>query len=320
MSGVALGVLTGAVIVIALIVRSRIAIGVVLLAVVFIPVERMFALRRQKVLRRGWKTDLVHFLVNGLALNVGLAVVVVVVVGSALRAAVPHGVRSTIGAEAGWAQVAEAFLLAELGGYFGHRAAHRVPLLWRFHKVHHSIEEMDWLAASHLHPLDQVFIRSCAVLPVFALGFGKATLGAYAALLTFQAIFIHSNVRFNFGPLRWLVATPQFHHWHHASEPTAYNSNFAGEFPVIDWMFGTLHLPRSAWPERYGVDTDQPVGYLSQLAWPFRRAGAGPVRAQARGYTAGGGPAGEGTAGGAGGRHRAIGLNEPAAWLPRRPV
>jgi sterol desaturase/sphingolipid hydroxylase (fatty acid hydroxylase superfamily) len=102
------------------------------------------------------------------------------------------------------------------------------------------------------------------------LGFGRVTLGSFIVLLTLQAIFIHANVRFDFGFLRWVIGTPQFHHWHHAREPQAYNSNYAGEFPALDALFGTLYLPAHRWPAQYGVDDAQPAGYLGQLAWPFR--------------------------------------------------
>jgi sterol desaturase/sphingolipid hydroxylase (fatty acid hydroxylase superfamily) len=129
---------------------------------------------------------------------------------------------------------------------------------------------MDWLAAAHLHPIDQVWTRSCIVLPLFALGFSRATFGGFLAFTTFQAIFVHANVRLTFGPLRWVIATPEFHHWHHANDPAAYNSNFAGEFPWIDALFGTLYLPAGQMPAGYGVDDHQPPGYLAQLAWPFR--------------------------------------------------
>ncbi|HEY2428895.1 MAG TPA: sterol desaturase family protein, partial [Acidimicrobiales bacterium] len=140
---------------------------------------------------------------------------------------------------------------------------------WRFHKVHHSITEMDWLASAHLHPIDTVWTRSCFVIPLFALGFSRATFGGFVLVTTLQAIFIHANVRLTFGPLRWLIATPEFHHWHHAGDPAAYNTNFAGELPWIDALFGTLHLPKGEWPAAYGIDEQQPEGYLRQLAWPF---------------------------------------------------
>jgi sterol desaturase/sphingolipid hydroxylase (fatty acid hydroxylase superfamily) len=268
-SGVVLAVLTALVILAALSVRSSIIFGLAILAVIFIPLERLFALHPRRVLRQGWRTDVVHYLVNGTALRLGL-LVSVVVVGGVLRVFVPAPLRDAVAASPNWVQIVAGLSIATIGAYAGHRAAHEVPLLWRFHRVHHSIREMDWLAANHLHPLDETFIRSCAVLPLFALGFGRVTLGSFIVLITLQAIFIHANVRLNFGPLRWVIGTPQFHHWHHAREPQAYNSNYAGEFPALDALFGTLYLPADRWPAQYGVDDKQPDGYLRQLAWPFR--------------------------------------------------
>jgi sterol desaturase/sphingolipid hydroxylase (fatty acid hydroxylase superfamily) len=268
-SGAVLASLTALVVLAALSVRSNILFGLAILAVIFIPLERLFALHPRRVLRRGWRTDLVHYLVNGAALKVGL-VVSVVVVGSALRAFVPAPLRLGVAASPTWVQIVAGFAITTVGGYAGHRAAHEVPLLWRFHRVHHSIRDLDWLAANHLHPLDETFGRSAAVLPLYALGFGRVSLGAFVILITVQAIFIHANVRMNFGPVRWLIATPQFHHWHHAREPRAYNTNYAGEFPILDALFGTLYLPADRWPAQYGIDESEPAGYLRQLAWPLR--------------------------------------------------
>jgi sterol desaturase/sphingolipid hydroxylase (fatty acid hydroxylase superfamily) len=264
------GAATSALFLTALSLRSGLVLALLVLAAVFIPLEKAFALRPQKVFRRGWGSDLVHFVVNNFFTLVGI-VIVVIVVGSLLRMAIPASARAFIHQQPGEIQFFEAVLLAEVGGYWGHRATHRIPFLWRFHKVHHSIEEMDWLAAGRLHPIDQAFTRSCAILPIFAFGFTRSTFGAYLVFTTIQALFIHANVRWTFGPLRWVVSTPEFHHWHHANEPMAYNSNFAGEFPWIDALFGTLHLPSGQMPAQYGIDDQIPDGYLRQLAWPLRR-------------------------------------------------
>jgi sterol desaturase/sphingolipid hydroxylase (fatty acid hydroxylase superfamily) len=268
-SGAVLASLTALVVLAALSVRSNILFGLAILAVIFIPLERLFALHPRRVLRLGWRTDVVHYLVNGAALKVGL-IVSVVVVGSVLRVFVPAPLRLGIAGSPTWVQIVAGFAITTVGGYAGHRAAHEVPLLWRFHRVHHSVREMDWLAANHLHPLDETFSRSAAVLPLYALGFGRVSLGAFVILITVQAIFIHANVRMNFGPVRWLIATPQFHHWHHAREPRAFNTNYAGEFPILDALFGTLYLPADRWPAQYGIDESEPAGYLRQLAWPLR--------------------------------------------------
>ena len=252
-------VLTALAILAALSVRSQIIFGLAILAVIFIPLERLLALHPRRVLRRGWRTDVVHYLVNGAALRIAL-LASVVVFGGVLRVFVPAPLRNAVAVSPGWVQIVAGFAIATIGAYAGHRAAHEVPLLWRFHRVHHSIRQMDWLAANHLHPLDETFIRSVAALPLYALGFGRASLGAFVVVITLQAIFIHANVRMTFGPLRWVIGTPQFHHWHHAREPQAYNSNYAGEFPLLDALFGTLYFPANHWPAQYGVDDTEPAG------------------------------------------------------------
>jgi sterol desaturase/sphingolipid hydroxylase (fatty acid hydroxylase superfamily) len=129
---------------------------------------------------------------------------------------------------------------------------------------------MDWLAPNRRHPIDMAIARLSVIVPMAVLGFPVVTVGAHFAVKRFQGLFVHANLRLDAGPLTWLVATPQFHHWHHADQPEAYNKNYAGELPIVDWLFGTLYLPRPAWPERYGCDVTLPASYLGQLAWPFR--------------------------------------------------
>lgn len=267
--GLLIGSITALIVLGALAIRGGLIIGLVLLTVIFVPLEKVFTLRPQRVFRAGWRTDLVHFTVNNI-LTTALLVIPVVGLGVLARAAVPSPAREAIADQPAIAQAIEVLFIAGVAGYWAHRMTHTVPVLWRFHKVHHSIQQMDWLAAARLHPIDSVFTRTITVLPIFALGFTRPALGGFLAFTTFQAIFIHANVRLTFGPLRWLVATPEFHHWHHANQPDAYNTNFAGEFPWLDAIFGTLYLPKGRMPARYGIDDQVPGGYLRQLAWPFR--------------------------------------------------
>ena len=86
---------------------------------------------------------------------------------------------------------------------------------------------------------------------------------------TLHALLIHSNMRVRIGPLKWLIGTPEFHHWHHSNQPEAYNKNFAGGMPLIDLVFGTAHAPGTM-PERYGLDEPAPKTWWSQMRWPFR--------------------------------------------------
>ena len=104
------------------------------------------------------------------------------------------------------------------------------------------------------------------------LGFAEPPLFAYVAFVSIQATFIHANVRFRFGPLRWVLATPQFHHWHHGAEREAIDKNFAVHLPVLDRLFGTCYLPGDRWPASYGLadGTTVPPGYARQFVAPFK--------------------------------------------------
>ena len=62
-------------------------------------------------------------------------------------------------------------------------------------------------------------------------------------IFKWQALVIHSNSRIGIGPLKWLFASPQFHHWHHANEPAAIDKNFAGQLVFLDWLGGTCSCP-----------------------------------------------------------------------------
>jgi sterol desaturase/sphingolipid hydroxylase (fatty acid hydroxylase superfamily) len=98
---------------------------------------------------------------------------------------------------------------------------------------------------------------------------------AYLIFVSFHAVFIHANVRFDLRALDWIVVTPRYHHWHHAAHAEAVDRNFAVHLPLIDWVFGTPYLPADRWPDVYGIAGNPvPEGYLPQLVYPLRREGA----------------------------------------------
>jgi lathosterol oxidase len=240
---------------------------------VFIPLERFFALRPdQPIFRPAWRTDLAYFFVSALAVQVTTLLTLKPAMVFFQWAANP-GIQAWIVAQPFWIQFLEILVLTDLVQYWIHRLFHRAPL-WRFHAIHHSAETMDWLAGSRLHLVDVAVTRGLTYVPIYILGFAEAPLFIYVAFVSIQATFIHANVRFDFGPLRWLLATPQFHHWHHAAEAEAVDKNFAVHLPVIDWLFGTYYQPVDRWPESYGLagGASVPDGYLRQLAHPFRRS------------------------------------------------
>ena len=133
-----------------------------------------------------------------------------------------------------------------------------------------ALQELDWLAGARVHPIDQIMTKAVGFLPVFSLGFSDVAIGASLLIYGWQSFFVHSNIRVTFGPLRWVLATPEFHHWHHAKDLEARDKNFAGQLPFLDVLFGTVHMPRSKRPKAYGIDEPMPVTYPLQLLHPFR--------------------------------------------------
>jgi len=238
----------------------------------FIPLERIFArLPDQPIFRRSWRTDLSYFFVS--TLFVQITTLLTLQPAMVLFSWASHpGVQAFVAGLPFLVQFAAILLVADLTQYWVHRAFHRVPLLWRFHRIHHSADAMDWLAGSRLHLVDIAVTRGLSYVPVYVLGFAEAPLFAYVVFVSIQATFIHANLRFELTPLRGLLATPHFHHWHHAADADAVNVNFAVHLQVLDRIFGTFHLPRGRWPEAYGLAGGErvPVGYLPQLVEPFR--------------------------------------------------
>ncbi len=261
-----------AAVVFALVLRGGAAIGIALLFVVFVPLEKLFAFRKQRVFRTGLLTDLTHILVNG-------AVTAVAVVALVVVAAIPvFWIRrfDLVGALPTEVAVGLAVALVAVGNYWGHRLTHQVPFLWRFHSVHHSIEQMDWVASGRLHPFDQAFTQAFTVFPLFLLGYGAGVFGGVAVFITLLALFQHANVRLRFPGLRWVINTPEWHHWHHAIDDDARDKNFG--LPVVDKIFGTAYLPKDRRPVAFGTRSPVPAdGYLRHLAYPFTRAAKAPI-------------------------------------------
>jgi sterol desaturase/sphingolipid hydroxylase (fatty acid hydroxylase superfamily) len=170
-------------------------------------------------------------------------------------------------------QVPIALVAVDFFAYFSHRAHHHVTLLWRLHAVHHSSRELDWLAAARNHPIGEATGRILGGLPVVFVGIDPRVLAAVLPIIGLWAIFLHANVRWKFGPLRYVIATPLFHRWHHSRAPEARDKNFAALFPVWDLAFGTFFLPDRQ-PEDFGVDDHEqvPEGFIGQMLHPFRRS------------------------------------------------
>jgi sterol desaturase/sphingolipid hydroxylase (fatty acid hydroxylase superfamily) len=248
-------------------------INLSLLGILFIPLERLFGLRtEQSIFRSDWRQDLFYFLINSLLVQ-SLTFLSLTPATEIVAHTQWTEMRAAIASQPIWLQVIEIMVLTDLTQYWVHRLFHRIPFLWGFHAVHHSTQTMDWLAGSRMHVVEIVALRGITVIPMYALGFHEWALKAYILYIYIHSTLIHANVRFDFGWLKYFIATPQFHHWHHGIEKEAIDVNFAVQFPWLDRLFGTYYVPGDKWPSGYGVGGyPVPPGYLKQLTYPFRQA------------------------------------------------
>jgi sterol desaturase/sphingolipid hydroxylase (fatty acid hydroxylase superfamily) len=256
--------------------------GLVILAVVFGVLERRVpAVGGQSRWRPGWRVDVVWWFVTPLVTKTiaRVAIVLALVLAALLSGVVIDQAhleaflapRPAIARLPWLVQLLGLLLIADLLAYLTHRLLHS-GVLWRFHAVHHSSTEVDWLSSVRVHPLNDVLIRLAQAVPIVLIGFDPLLIAAYVPIFTFYAILVHANVPWSFGPLRHVLASPLFHRWHHATEDDGLNRNFAGMFPFIDVAFGTFHMPRDRQPARFGIPGgDVPPGFWGQVAYPFRR-------------------------------------------------
>ncbi|MBL8673811.1 MAG: sterol desaturase family protein [Rhodospirillales bacterium] len=245
-------------------------LNLIAFSVVWIPIERLWGrLTDQAVFREEWKVDLFYFFLSGLAIQF-LAYVTLKPAMTLFENTDWRLLHEWV--ESQWLplQFLEIMIVTDLVQYGVHYAFHRVPFLWRFHAVHHCAANMDWLAGSRLHLLDMLTVRATTAIPMIMLGFADTAVYAYLSWVTFQATLAHANVRWNFGPLKYVLTTPQFHHWHHAADQEGIDKNFAIHLPMIDKVFGTFYLPEGKWPTAYGIAPDPvPKGFFKQFLYPF---------------------------------------------------
>jgi len=256
----------------------------VILTVVFLPLERLFALQPKRLRARSLAIDLTYYFLNGLAPALILAIPASIIAAGVQRIT-PQAYIDAVAELPLWLKLVIGIVLSELGAYWGHRFSHKNAFLWRFHKVHHSPESLDWMVNTRAHPVDVIFVRLCGLAPLYLFSLTTPRDGGLLPLIvtlagTVWAFFVHANLNWRFGPLEWLVATPAFHHWHHTNDEHR-DHNYAALLPVIDRLFGTHHLPNH-WPPVYGVDEPVATTFIGQMLDPLSAPAAGSRQADAR--------------------------------------
>jgi sterol desaturase/sphingolipid hydroxylase (fatty acid hydroxylase superfamily) len=170
------------------------------------------------------------------------------------------------------AQVTILLAATDLCQYWLHRAFHG-RRLWRFHAVHHSAREVNWTTTFRAHPVNELAAGAALAVLARLAGFSETALLLAAPLFFLSGVVTHANLGWNFGALRFVLASPVFHRWHHSEAGAARERNFAPMFPVWDLMFGTFHMPRARRPTGFGAE-GVPGDLIGQLLHPLRRDGA----------------------------------------------
>jgi sterol desaturase/sphingolipid hydroxylase (fatty acid hydroxylase superfamily) len=173
-----------------------------------------------------------------------------------------------------WSKLLTMFVARDFIQWNVHRWLHKYPRLWRFHMVHHSVEEMGFAAHLRYHWMETVVYRTVEYLPLAMIGFGLQEFFIVHIIALSIGHLNHANIVLPLGPLKYLFNNPQMHIWHHAKEipEGKYGVNYGISLSVWDYLFGTAWMPSNGRDIKLGFDgvEQYPHGFINQSAQPFR--------------------------------------------------
>jgi sterol desaturase/sphingolipid hydroxylase (fatty acid hydroxylase superfamily) len=248
------------------------------ISLTFIGLERLVPWRRRQPLSRsGWLRDVGFLALNGHFISLWTATLSGSLAAAAASVARRLGVGLDASPVASWPFLTQFFVLLVLADFLQwcvHNLLHRVPWFWTFHKVHHSIETMDWIGNWRFHWMEIVVYRTLQWLPLAWLGASPEAAFAVAVVTTIWGDLNHANLDIGLGPLGYVLNSPRMHLWHHdASSEGGAAKNFGIVFSVWDFLFGTAYWPRERSPERIGYPemAEMPRSLAGQVLWPLAR-------------------------------------------------
>lgn len=169
-----------------------------------------------------------------------------------------------------WIQALLFLVVSDFALYWIHRTFHDTTL-WRYHAIHHSSEELDWISAARFHPVNIMLGTVAVDVALLLAGISPNVMLWLGPFTIFHSAFVHANLNWTFGPFKYVIATPVFHRWHHTGLQDGGNTNFASTFPILDIMFGTFYMPTNRLPADYGADDPtMPSSFIGQLVHPLR--------------------------------------------------
>lgn len=173
-----------------------------------------------------------------------------------------------------WSHLLLGFIVRDFVQWWVHRLLHRVPRLWEFHKVHHSVEQMGFAAHLRYHWMENVVYRTIEYIPLALIGIGLRDFFIIHIFTLAVGHFNHSNFKIPLGPLKYLFNNPQMHIWHHAMDlpkERPYGVNFGITLSIWDYIFKTNYIPHDGRDIKLGFsDLDKfPKSFWKQLVHGF---------------------------------------------------
>lgn len=241
------------------------------LAVVFVVAERIWPWRRQKLLRPGLAWDIAYIIFNAQYLGALTAMAAAHLLR--IYNPKPYLALNIMSGQPAWLQFLVLFFVSDFLKWCIHNLLHRVPWLWRFHQVHHSIVIMDWIGNWRIHWFEIIVYDILLYAPLAIFGFEPAILFWNGVIATFFGHYAHANLRLGLGPLRFFFNSPQMHIWHHTHPDSGpMNRNFGLTLSLWDWIFGTAYMPADKQPQLLGFAGIEryPQHLPGQWLAPFR--------------------------------------------------
>ena len=236
--------------------------------------------KNQKILRRDFWLDLFYLVFNFFLFSlVGYNAVSNVAVKAFNDVLNSIGLENIVAFEIGswpfWSQLLVMFIIADFIQWNVHRLLHRVPFLWEFHKVHHSVKEMGFAAHFRFHFMETILYKSLQYIPLAMIGFGIEEFFIVHMLGVLIGHLNHANLAWDYGPFKYVLNNPKMHLWHHAKELPAdhkYGMNYGLSLSIWDYLFGTAHVPYHDPDLELGFEGDEnfPNDLGRQMTEPFK--------------------------------------------------
>jgi sterol desaturase/sphingolipid hydroxylase (fatty acid hydroxylase superfamily) len=236
----------------------------------------VLAPRRKLSVRKGfrWRTNIAMGILNQLLLRVLFPVLLVGF--AAMTQARGWGLLNAV-SWPGAVAFLLGFLLLELTIYWQHRLFHKLPWLWRLHRVHHTDLDFDLTTAVRFHPVEILLSMLIKMAVVVLVGPPLLAVLLFELLLSLNALFSHGNITIPVTVdrvLRWLIVTPDMHRVHHSTEEVETNSNFSFNLSCWDRLFGSYRDQPTAGHQAMHIGQDEfideeKLGFGSLLRQPL---------------------------------------------------